>query len=124
MHVTNAIPLGCHLPLTVATVNSFQTLKATIGLIHVVGLDLNKLDPAQLAWLDADLAAVDRTTTPWIMVSSHFPVFHSKARCAFFRHGFTLEDAMFPRSPEALACVGPVAFISVSTASYRYHRKL
>jgi polypeptide N-acetylgalactosaminyltransferase len=27
MHVTNGIPLGCPLPLTVATVNSVQTLK-------------------------------------------------------------------------------------------------
>jgi hypothetical protein len=28
MRVTNGIPLGCPLPLTVATVNSIQTLKA------------------------------------------------------------------------------------------------
>jgi hypothetical protein len=28
MHVTNGIPLGCPLPLTVTTVNSVQTLKA------------------------------------------------------------------------------------------------
>ena len=29
MRVTNGIPLGCPLPLTVTTVNSVQTLKAT-----------------------------------------------------------------------------------------------
>ena len=34
------------------------------GLIHMVGLDLNKLDDGQLAWLESDLAAVDRTVTP------------------------------------------------------------
>ena len=34
------------------------------------------VDDAQLAWLDEDLAAVDRTKTPWIVVSSHFPLHH------------------------------------------------
>jgi hypothetical protein len=29
---------------------------------------------AQLAWLDADLAAVDRARTPWIVVALHRPV--------------------------------------------------
>ena len=50
-----------------------------VGLIHIVGLDLNNLDAAQLAWLDTDLAAANanRAETPWIMVSSHFPLFHS-----------------------------------------------
>jgi hypothetical protein len=53
---------------------------ADIGLIHMVGLDLNDLDPAQLAWLEADLARVNqnRSKTPWIMVMSHFPLFHTQ----------------------------------------------
>merc|ERR1711968_69164 len=49
------------------------------GLIHMVGLDLDNLDHAQLAWLDQDLAAARRNPlTPWIMVMSHFPVWHSQ----------------------------------------------
>ena len=46
----------------------------------MVGLDLNDLDPEQLAWLEADLTEVNknRTKTPWIMIMSHFPIFHSK----------------------------------------------
>ena len=51
-----------------------------VGLIHYTGLDLNDLDAGQLAWLDADLAYANanRAQTPWIIVSSHFPVW-SKA---------------------------------------------
>jgi hypothetical protein len=48
-----------------------------VGIVHVVGLDLNNLDPKQLDWLDRDLSAVDRTHTPWIIVSSHFPLHHA-----------------------------------------------
>ena len=31
-----------------------------LGLIHMVGLDLNKLDEQQLAWLNADLTAANK----------------------------------------------------------------
>jgi hypothetical protein len=57
-----------------------------IGLIHLVGLDLNApetsprtigLDAGQLAWLEQDLAAAqaNRPTVPWVVVTSHFPVY-------------------------------------------------
>jgi hypothetical protein len=57
-----------------------------IGLIHFVGLDLNApetspraigLDAGQLSWLDQDLAAAqsNRETVPWIVVTSHFPIY-------------------------------------------------
>ena len=53
-----------------------------VGLLHLVVLDFNvyyNTEPdavrvAQLAWLDADLAAVDRDATPWILVTAHMPV--------------------------------------------------
>ena len=40
------------------------------------------LDPAQLAWLTADLAAasLNRKAVPWIMVMSHFPIFHTQTQ--------------------------------------------
>lgn len=47
-----------------------------LGAIHIVGLDLNRLDDGQLSWLEEDLKKVNRETTPWILVSSHFPLFH------------------------------------------------
>jgi hypothetical protein len=77
-HLTRGTFYGAGLHGAVPS-NTSRYASATIGLIHVAGLDLNNLDPAQLAWLDADLASVNRTSTPWIMVSSHFPIFHSKA---------------------------------------------
>ena len=40
-------------------------------------VDLNDLDHGQLAWLESDLKAVDRSITPWIIVSSHFPLYHA-----------------------------------------------
>jgi hypothetical protein len=60
--------------------NTSRYTSADIGLIHMVGLDLNDLDTVQLAWLEADLARVNqnRSKTPWIMVMSHFPLFHTQ----------------------------------------------
>ena len=59
--------------------NTSRYASTDIGLLHMVGLDLNKIDDAQLAWLEADLQAVNknRERTPWIMVMSHFPIYHS-----------------------------------------------
>jgi hypothetical protein len=45
--------------------NTSRYVSTNIGLFHLVGLDLNSLDPAQLAWLEKDLAATDRELTPW-----------------------------------------------------------
>ena len=61
--------------------NTSRYASSTIGLIHMIGLDLNNLDDAQLAWLETDLAAADanRANVPWIMVASHFPIYHSAA---------------------------------------------
>lgn len=64
-----------------------------VGLIHFVGLDLNAaetsprtigLDQGQLDWLAADLAAADanRLEVPWIVVTSHFPLYLSTAGAA------------------------------------------
>jgi 3',5'-cyclic AMP phosphodiesterase CpdA len=65
-------------------------LSVDIGLIHLVGLDLNApetsprtigLDDGQLAWLEQDLAAAaaNRENVPWIVVTSHFPIYLSSA---------------------------------------------
>ena len=56
-----------------------------VGLAHLVVLDFNvyyntepdAIRTAQLAWLDADLSAVDRSVTPWVLVTAHMPVFCS-----------------------------------------------
>ena len=56
--------------------NTSRYFGVTIGSIHIAGLDLNNLDKGQLAWLDDDLASIDRKVTPWILVSSHFPMYH------------------------------------------------
>ena len=53
-----------------------------VGLLHYVTLDFNvyygtepdALRVAQLAWLAADLAAVDRAATPWVVVAAHMPL--------------------------------------------------
>ena len=62
--------------------NTSRYTSADIGLVHMVALDLNLLDPAQLAWLTADLAAASekRKSVPWIMVMSHFPLFHTQTQ--------------------------------------------
>ena len=65
--------------------------------MHLVGLDLGQngqqVGPSnttgenpgywkeqqaeQIAWLKKDLAAVDRAVTPWVMVMSHYPFYHT-----------------------------------------------
>eukprot|EP00937_MAST-01D_sp_MAST-1D-sp2_P003571 g3571.t1 len=71
---------GLHSAADAVPSNTSRFASTDLGLIHVVGLDLNNLDAGQLSWLDADLAAANanRAATPWIMVASHFPIFHSK----------------------------------------------
>ena len=44
--------------------NTSRYTSADVGLIHMVGLDLNKLDPVQLAWLEADLARANEDRYP------------------------------------------------------------
>jgi hypothetical protein len=58
--------------------NTSRYFGTDLGLMHIVGLDLNNLDDGQLAWLDADLSAAvnNRQTVPWIIVNSHFPIYH------------------------------------------------
>jgi hypothetical protein len=49
-----------------------------VGLIHVVALDLNDITLAgQMEWLAADLEAAhaNREAVPWIVVTSHFPIY-------------------------------------------------
>ena len=62
--------------------NTSRFFSVDIGLGHFIALDgnvyINTLDKqwaeAQLAWLEADLQAVDRTKTPWVVAMSHFPL--------------------------------------------------
>jgi hypothetical protein len=58
---------------------------ADFGLVHLVALSLNgyngvdtcttECNKAQMEWLEKDLAAVNRTATPWIVAMSHFPFY-------------------------------------------------
>jgi len=64
--------------------NTSQYFAVNLGLAHIIGIDLNSPDliepgTPQYQWLIEDLAAVDRTVTPWVFVTSHFPVYHAAA---------------------------------------------
>ena len=60
---------------------------AATGLVHVVmfssevffsvGVYSALLLPAMYAWLEADLAAVDRNVTPWVITMAHQPMYCS-----------------------------------------------
>ena len=48
------------------------------GNLHVAMMDAEhdwQMGSNQYSWLEADLAAVDRTKTPWLVVTSHRPVY-------------------------------------------------
>jgi hypothetical protein len=48
-----------------------------LGKMHVAVLATELDAPAQNAWLAADLAAVDRARTPWVVVATHRPLYIS-----------------------------------------------
>jgi hypothetical protein len=71
--------MGTHSGAGSVPSNTSRYVSADVGLIHVVGLDMNSFDATQSAWLKKDLAAAqaNRASVPWIMVTSHFPIYHS-----------------------------------------------
>jgi hypothetical protein len=73
--LTRATLLGSGIHAEVPS-NTSRYFSIDIGMIHLAGLDLNNLDANQLDWLNKDLSAVDRQKTPWVIVSSHFPLYH------------------------------------------------
>jgi hypothetical protein len=73
--LTRATLLGSGIHASVPS-NTSRFFSIDVGLIHLAGLDLNRLDDKQLKWLDEDLKSVDRSVTPWLIVSSHFPLYH------------------------------------------------
>ena len=64
---------------------SSRYFSVDFGLTHLVALSLNgyngvdlctdECNQAQLAWLEQDLATVDRTKTPWVIAMSHYPMY-------------------------------------------------
>lgn len=77
---TNAVPS-----------NTSRWYSVDVGLIHMIALDImvypgSTPDPgpadhpyaaAQKAWLEADLAAVNRSQTPWVLAFAHHPLYCS-----------------------------------------------
>lgn len=65
---------GPHVPSNTSRYTSID-----YGLIHYIGLDMQHFDATQKAWLQADLAAAaaNRASVPWIIASSHYPIYHS-----------------------------------------------
>ncbi|MEW5318482.1 MAG: hypothetical protein WDW38_009701 [Sanguina aurantia] len=88
---------------TTAGVKIAPWYSSNVGPAHIVGLSayLSTLPgSAQFKWLAADLAAVDRTVTPWVVVMMHPPLYntvsyHYKAadcqranlETLFYKHG-------------------------------------
>ena len=66
---------------------SSRYFSSDVGLVHLVALDFNlyygadscgePCKAAQLAWFENDLqlATANRAAVPWIIVTSHFPIF-------------------------------------------------
>ena len=86
-----------------------QWFSIDLGLIHFVALDLDPGPPAvfsgvQAAWAAADLAAADanRANVPWIVVTSHFPMYSAIFRKAEYEHAsaawYGSEEAEYERT--------------------------
>lgn len=86
-----------------------QWYSVDLGLIHFVALDLDPGPPAvfsgaQAAWAAADLAAADanRANVPWIVVTSHFPMYSAIFRRAEYARAsaawYGSEEAEYERN--------------------------
>ena len=87
-----------------------------IGLLHFIVLDFNvyydsepdALRVAQLAWLEEDLAGVNRELRPWVMVVAHMPT-----QCSSITYDgeFVSEEHRYRRaggeSPASIAASAP-----------------
>ena len=56
--------------------NTSKYFSVNVGYFHIAAIYPQPLDDMQAAWLKADLSAVDRSRTPWVIVTSHFPIVH------------------------------------------------
>lgn len=93
--------------------NTSRYFSVDFGLVHLVGLTLNgyngvdtcttTCNEQQKAWLAADLAAVDRTKTPWVIAFSHFPIYLSEKAGDEYDTG-VLEDKAWLNAEECEYC--------------------
>ncbi|ETV92759.1 hypothetical protein H310_12989 [Aphanomyces invadans] len=70
-----------------------------VGVVHLVFLDdyWKHERAVQLAWLDVDLAGVNRTITPWVVVVKHNPFYNTwmdhQCQCSKHKYVIAPEDA-------------------------------
>jgi hypothetical protein len=73
---------------------------ANVELVHIVGLDSESrfdtayVSDAQINWLRSDLAAVNRSVTPWVVVMLHRPLYCSSSHVECEVYGPLLQDAV------------------------------
>ena len=96
--------------------NTSRWYSTDIGLVHMVALDMMVYpgatpDPgpgplvyakAQKAWLEADLKAVDREKTPWILVFAHHPLYCSSTTMGVGTVEFGENPTIFEPTTEPL----------------------
>lgn len=95
--------------------NTSRFFSLDLGLGHFIALDsnvyINKLDTqwaaAQLAWLERDLASVNRSATPWVIAMAHHPLHisaqHSELPAAWYTSDAAELDGISNPPPEAVA---------------------
>merc|ERR1712000_324443 len=69
------------------------------GNIHVVQISSEHdytYDSEQWKWLDRDLGATDRTITPFIVVTSHRPMYNSENYASDYEVSLHLREALEP----------------------------
>jgi hypothetical protein len=73
---------------------------ANVELVHIVGLDSESqfdtayISDAQINWLRSDLAAVNRSVTPWIVVMLHRPLYCTSSHVECEVYGQLLQKAV------------------------------
>ena len=66
------------LPLPAPATASRPWYSLSLGLVHIIGLSSEHdfwNGSEQWAWLQADLQAVDRAITPWVIAAIHRPMY-------------------------------------------------
>jgi hypothetical protein len=83
-------------PVPPASPDNLDYYSYNAGPMHVIGLSsffIGGTGPASpmTAWLKADLASVDRSVTPWVILITHAPMYNSNTAHTFDALGMLID---------------------------------
>jgi hypothetical protein len=98
-----------------------------VGLFHLVGMSTEhdfSVGSPQYSWLKADLAAVNRTLTPWVVFSGHRSMYVDSDRCCHVGNAAQCTAAGLPCQPGSDVTVMTSLQTNIEPLLYQYRVNL